>query len=421
MDDSVVHTRKKVVLETLDSIAMEDEEEDLPDLPEKCPICNKASKNLLLHIRKKSSCNTKIDPALYDHWKREQNKFSKRKFQSAYVKTGKHKNAQEKYVKSGKHSEAQAKYVKSGKHSEAQAKYVKSGKHSEAQDKYVDSGKHKEAQRKYEDKFRRLCKVCTYVYTSHFPTETSIMPKRRQECNCPPADRISYMQTKRQNQQIRRNRKRIQLGIDDGKTRLEKFKKMCRWCLYGLKNGKFHVDEAFNRFHLVEAEVKFSYYDDDGEWQESSDDDETHSWLSDVDGSLLCLVIIFQKVVLLPKSKWIRAIEEINTKEDKKHLKEKLFLLIGKLQSYDITNITEISIPEEYKVPKVLTSPWCHWPLPDTLTKEDEELLVNLLTDIVDSEDVGEELLELLGIDKDRRKDPLETALFYANSKAKPN
>ena len=82
------------MFETLDSIAMEDEEEDLPDLPEKCPICNKASKNLLLHIRKKSSCNTKIDPALYDHWKREQNKFSKRKFQSAYVKTGKHKNAQ---------------------------------------------------------------------------------------------------------------------------------------------------------------------------------------------------------------------------------------------------------------------------------------------------------------------------------------
>ena len=367
MDDSVVHTRKKVVFETLDSIAMEDEEEDLPDLPEKCPICNKASKNLLLHIRKKSSCNTKIDPALYDHWKQEQKKFSKRKFQYAYVKTG----------------------------------------------------KHKEAQRKYEDKFRRLCKVCTYTSYSYIHKEKWVMQERRQDCNCPPADRISYIQTKRQNQQIRRNKKRIRLGLDDGQTRLEKFKKMCRECLYGLKNGKFHVDEAFNRFHLVEAEVKFPYYDDDGEWQESSDDDETHSWLSDVDGSLLCLVVTFQKVMLLPKSKWIRAIKEVNTKEDKKHLKDKLFLLIGKLQSYDNRNTIEVSIPEEYKVPKVCTDPWFHWPFPDTLTKEDEELLVNLLTEIVDDKYVGEELLELLGIDKDKRKDPLEIALFYCKFKNK--
>ena len=397
---------------------MDDEEEgELPDLPDKCPVCNKTSKNLLLHIRKKSSCNAKIDPDLYDHWKQEQNKYNKRKFQSAYVKAGKHKNAQEKYVKSGKHSEVREKYVKSGKHKEAQAKYVKSGKHSEAQDKYVDSGKHRKAQAKYEDKFRRYCKVCTYVYTSHYPRMTSEVPKRRQECNCPPADRISYIQTKRQNQQIRRNRKRIRLGFDDGKARLEKFKKMCSWCLYGLKNGKFQLDKAFNRFHLVEAEVKFPYYDDDGERQESSDDEETHSWLSDVDGSLLCLVITFQKVLLLPKSKWIRAIKEVNTKEDKKHLKDKLFLLIGKLQSYDNTNTTEISIPDEYKVPKVITDPWYHWPFPETLTKEDEELLVNLLHEIVDGEDVGEELLELLGIDKDKDKDQLEIALLYTKVK----
>ena len=386
-----------LIFETLNLTEMEEEKEEeeeteeLPPLPDKCPICNKTSKNLLLHIRKKSSCNAKIDPNLYDHWKSEQNKYSKRKFQSAYVKTGKHKSAQ--------------------------AKYVKSGKHSEAQEKYVDSGKHREAQRKYEDKFRRYCKVCTYLHTSRYPRITSEMPKRRQECNCPPADRISYIQTKRQNQQIRRNRKRVRLGIDDGKTRLEKFKNMCRWCLCGLKNGKFHLDKTFNRFHLVEAEVKFPYYDDDGERQESSDDDETHSWLSDVDGSLLCLVITFQKVLLLPKSQWIRAIEEVNANEDKKHLKDKLFLLIGKLQSYDNTNTEEISIPEEYKVPKVVTDPWYNWPLPDTLTREDEELLVNLLHEIVDGEDVGEELLELLRIDKDKEKDPLEIALLYTKAK----
>ena len=65
----------------------EDEDEDeLPDLPDKCPICDKVLKNLLLHIKKKESCGSKIDPKLYEHWKRQQNKYSKKKYQSAYIK-----------------------------------------------------------------------------------------------------------------------------------------------------------------------------------------------------------------------------------------------------------------------------------------------------------------------------------------------
>ena len=375
---------------------MEDAEE-LPELPDKCPICDKITKNLLLHIRKKASCNSKIDPKLYDHWKKEQNKFSKRKFQAAYVKTGKHKDAQ--------------------------AKYVKSGKHSEAQERYVDTGKHKEAQSKYEDRFRFKCKVCKYEYTRRYPTMKVSYFMRRQECNCPPADRASYLQTRRHNQQIRRNKGRIQSGLDDGNKRLEKFLKMCRWCLYCFKNEEilnYTVDNVFNRFHLVEAEVKFKYYDDDGELQESSDDDDTHSWLSDVDGSLLCLVITFQKVVLTPKSKWILAIEDVNTKEDKKHLKEKLYQLIGKLQFYENRNTRDILIPEEFKIKKErlkVKNPFWHWRLPETLTNEDEELLVNLLMDVVADEDVGEELLELLRIDK--FADTLERALLYTRGSLK--
>ena len=151
---------------------MEDAEE-IPELPDKCPICDKITKNLLLHIRKKASCNSKIDPKLYDHWKKEQNKYSKRKFKAAYVKPGKHKNAQ--------------------------AKYVKSGKHSEAQEKYVDIGKHKEAQSKYEDRFKFKCKVCKYEYTRRYPTMKVSYAMRRQECKCPPADRASYLQTRRHN------------------------------------------------------------------------------------------------------------------------------------------------------------------------------------------------------------------------------
>ena len=47
-------------------------------LPNECPVCNKETKNVLLHIKKKKSCNSKIDPVLYDHWKEEAKKKKKR-------------------------------------------------------------------------------------------------------------------------------------------------------------------------------------------------------------------------------------------------------------------------------------------------------------------------------------------------------
>ena len=141
---------------------------------------------------------------------------------------------------------------------------------------------------------------------------------------------------------------------------------------------------------------------------EEYDDDETHKWLADVDGSLLCLVVTFQNVVLVPKSTWQKAIQEVNL-GSKMHLKERLFSLIGKLQSYDNRNTREIEIPDEYKVSKAVD--YEDWRCPKPLIKEDEELLVNLLMDFVADEDVGEDLLELLKIDK--FADTLETALLY--------
>ena len=84
----------------------DNDEEQLPDLPEKCPICGKESKNLLLHMKKKESCNSKIDPKLYEYWKGEQNRYSKRKYQAIYIKKGKHNVAQERYMKTSKHQNA---------------------------------------------------------------------------------------------------------------------------------------------------------------------------------------------------------------------------------------------------------------------------------------------------------------------------
>ena len=78
---------KEVEDDEVDEDDQEDEDRDeLPDLPDKCPICDKVLKNLLLHIKKKESCGSKIDPKLYEHWKRQQNKYSKKKYQSAYIK-----------------------------------------------------------------------------------------------------------------------------------------------------------------------------------------------------------------------------------------------------------------------------------------------------------------------------------------------
>ena len=148
---------------------------------------------------------------------------------------------------------------------------------------------------------------------------------------------------------------------------------------------------------------------------EEYDDDETHSWLSDVDGSLLCVVITFQNVVLAPKSKWKNAIEEVNNNEAKTHLKEKLFSLIGKLQSYDNRNTRQIEIPDEFKVNKAKDD--VDWRCPKPLIEEDEELLVDLLMDIVADEDVGEDLLELLKIDK--FTETVETALLYTKGSTK--
>ena len=47
---------------------MEDQDK-LPEIPDRCPNCNKSAKNLLLHIRMKEACSSKIDPQLYDYWK----------------------------------------------------------------------------------------------------------------------------------------------------------------------------------------------------------------------------------------------------------------------------------------------------------------------------------------------------------------
>ena len=76
-----------------------DDEDKNQKLPSKCPGCNKITNNLLLHIRKKESCNRKIDPEIYENWKELSKKLSKRKYQKKYTESGKHRKVQKKYMR----------------------------------------------------------------------------------------------------------------------------------------------------------------------------------------------------------------------------------------------------------------------------------------------------------------------------------
>ena len=121
------------------------------------------------------------------------------------------------------------------------------------------------------------------------------------------------------------------------------------------------------------------------------------------------MVITFQKIVLIPKSKWIRAIKEVQTNKSKEHLSDKLYRLIGKLKSHGNQNTKDISIPDQFIISNIV--PDDDWITPETLTREDELVLIDMLMNIVADEDIGEELLELLCISDSM--DNVEVALLY--------
>ena len=94
-----------------------EEEESVPD---RCPVCRKKAKNVLLHILMKNSCKDKIEPELYDKWKNEANKRKKKKYQEKFVKSGKHKDVLEKYTEKCKKEDYES-YLQVRR--KAQAKY----------------------------------------------------------------------------------------------------------------------------------------------------------------------------------------------------------------------------------------------------------------------------------------------------------
>ena len=78
------------------------------EIPDECPVCRKVSKNLLLHIRKRSECSSSIDPELFSSWREAAHKRKSRKAQSKYIQKGRHKEVQAKYAKKCKEEDEES-------------------------------------------------------------------------------------------------------------------------------------------------------------------------------------------------------------------------------------------------------------------------------------------------------------------------
>ena len=196
------------------------------------------------------------------------------------------------------------------------------------QAKYVQNGEHKEAQKKYESKFRQYngC-ACGCGKKKHVNIEK----------------RANYLEIKRHIQSKYDNRKKILKYEQDGEERLALFYRLCGLCFTALHNNcEVPIGIELRRFQLVE-----------GDFHEG-DHEEVHAWLKDVDTKLLEMVITFQKIVLVPRSRWIRAVEKVESNSENNLLKVKLYTLIGKLNALKHFRLCYnvcicVIIPEEYK------------------------------------------------------------------------
>ena len=146
--------------------------------------------------------------------------------------------------------------------------------------------------------------------------------------------------------------------------------------------------------------------------------EEANGWLKDIDTALLEAVMSLHTLILIPKSKWQRAVEILEVSEEDIELKEKVFHLIGKLQAGGNTNTKDISVPSNYqsKISEV------NWDAKiafktDKLTKEEEILLTDLVAEVLGKEEglLNRKLQELLGITD--VIDNLNDAMMFTSNK----
>ena len=146
--------------------------------------------------------------------------------------------------------------------------------------------------------------------------------------------------------------------------------------------------------------------------------EEANGWLKDIDTALLEAVMSLHTLILIPKSKWQRAVEILEASEEDIELKEKVFHLIGKLQAGGNTNTKDISVPSNYqsKISEV------NWDAKiafktDKLTKEEEILLTDLVAEVLGKEEglLNRKLQALLDITD--VIDNLNDAMMFTSNK----
>ena len=249
------------------------------------------------------------------------------------------------------------------------------------QAKYVKCGWHNDAQKKYENKFRKRISQDRWGNWKYENLE----------------QRRSFIQVKRQNQSKYQNRKQISQVDHDKEKRIKLFNSMCRIIVSWLDGNRGPT--MMNKFHLVEG----SFIEEE--------QDELHEWLKDVDSKLLEMVIKFQKVVQVPKSRWMRVVEKMKSNLEVHHLREKLFTLIGKLKAYGNICTRDVPIPEEFKCQRSSHNKFDISFDYTSLPKEVELHLCRLIEDIL-----GEDIEDMYNLLRLTDMKNLEIACSYAKS-----
>ena len=194
------------------------------------------------------------------------------------------------------------------------------------------------------------------------------------------------------------------------------FRRMSVWFLRYLTHGRIPPEWSTKCFGslggglVVQEEV---FYKDEKLLSKA----QANAWLMEIDTAVLEAVISMQILVLIPKLRWVKAIEIVELNEEEE-LKIKLLQLIGKLQAGGNANTKDISIPSKYES-KMTEITWDAKVAFDTdkLTTEEEMMLTDLVAEVLGEQEglLHRKFQELLDITKDI--DNLFDAFFYTANK----
>ena len=426
-----------------------DKEEELPN---ECPSCKTVEEKIVLHISRNKSCLSNIDPELYQKWKKISKRRSKRKYQAQYVASGEHGEAQARYVDTGKQKVAQKKYErKLRKHRKDMNNLKIALKYTKKKQKDPEPPNNIEEETDEEDNKQihstkssngvpKRCPICNIKKPNillHIKSKESCYEnvdrnmfeewrkvarketkrKYQTKFNKRGGHNMARERKAKEAKELDRLERRIQRqkAIVDGKAR--KFIHLAGECLMYLSIGMTPRVYLIRipKYRLIEADYSFIEI---GIYKEDCllNEDELHSWLKMISSKLLEAVISLQKVILIPESDWVKAIQFVADK-DKENLKETLFRLAGNLQAYQHENTENISIPQKYKTSSIKSSRWEHYPCFNDyiFTEEDEKQLLTYIENILGKDLclLSNELQDLLNISKEMEN--LFVALAYTS------